>query len=95
MKLVMDPAELLLRRLMRLLRWRLWVQEKLQPTEWQVTLLWAAFAGFLGALASVFFTGLAEGVHELFGYSGEGVGVLCVWGAVCVWRVMCVVCLCG
>ena len=24
MKLVMDPAELLLRRLMRLLRWRLW-----------------------------------------------------------------------
>ena len=27
--------------------------------------------------------------------SGEGVGVLCVWGAVCVWRVMCVVCLCG
>ena len=76
MKLVMDPAELLLRRLMRLLRWRLWVQEKLQPTEWQVTLLWAALAGFLGALASVFFLGLAEGVHELFGYSGEGVGVV-------------------
>ena len=76
MKLVMDPAELLLRRLMRLLRWRLWVQEKLQPTEWQVTLLWAALAGFLGALAAVFFTGLAEGVHELFGYSGEGVGVV-------------------
>jgi CIC family chloride channel protein len=76
MKLVMDPAELLLRRLMRLLRWRLWVQEKLQPTEWQVTLLWAALAGFLGALASVFLLGLAEGVHELFGYSGEGVGVV-------------------
>ncbi len=76
MKLVMDPAELLLRRLMRLLRWRLWIQEKLQPTEWQVTLLWAALAGFLGALASVFFLGLAEGVHELFGYSGEGVGVV-------------------
>ena len=32
--------------------------------------------GFLGALAAVFFTGLAEGVHELFGYSGEGVGVV-------------------
>ena len=76
MKVVIDPAELLLRRLMRLLRWRLWIQEKLQPTEWQVMLLWAAFAGFLGALASVFFTGLAEGVHELFGYAGEGVGVV-------------------
>ena len=76
MKAVIDPAELLLRRLMRLLRWRLWIQEKLQPTEWQVTLLWAALAGFLGALSSILFTGLAEGVHDLFGYSGNGVGVV-------------------
>jgi CIC family chloride channel protein len=71
---VTDPAQLLLRRLIRLLRWRLWVQEKLQPTEWQITLLWAALAGFLGALASLLFTGLAEGVHDLFvGYSSLGV----------------------
>ena len=76
MKSVLDPTEVLLRRLMRLLRWRLWIQERLQPTEWQVTLLWAALAGFLGALASLLFTGLAEGVHDLFGYSGNGVGVV-------------------
>ncbi|MCX6951664.1 MAG: ClcB-like voltage-gated chloride channel protein [Verrucomicrobia bacterium] len=74
MKAVLDPAQLLLRRLMRLLRWRLWIQEHLQPTEWQVTLLWAALAGFLGALASLLFSALAEGVHDLFvGYSTLGV----------------------
>ena len=43
------PTTELLQRLQRLLRWRLWVREKLQLTEWQVTLLWAALAGFLGA----------------------------------------------
>ncbi len=70
---IADPAKDLLQRLMRLLRWRLWIQEKLQPTEWQITLLWAALAGFLGALASLLFTGLAEGVHDWFGRSGTGV----------------------
>lgn len=70
MKAVTDPAALLLRRLMRLLRWRLWIQEKLQFTEWQITLLWAAMAGFLGAVAAQLFSVLAEGIHELLtGYS--------------------------
>ncbi len=67
MKAVTDPAALLMKRVLRLLRWRLWIQEKLQPTEWQATLLWAALAGFLGALASLVFSGLAEGVHGFFG----------------------------
>lgn len=67
MKVVTDPAAVLMRRVLRLLRWRLWIQEKLQPTEWQVTLLWAALAGFLGALASMVFSALAEGVHGFFG----------------------------
>jgi CIC family chloride channel protein len=70
MKAVTDPAALLLRRLLRLLRWRLWIQEKLQFTEWQVTLLWAALAGLIGALAAMLFSVLAEGIHELLtGYS--------------------------
>ena len=73
MNKVLDPAERLLRRLVRLLRWRLWLQEKLQPTEWQVTLLWAALAGFLGALASMVFTALAEGVHDLLANSNSNV----------------------
>lgn len=73
MKGVADPAELL-RRLMRLLRWRLWIQEKLQPTDWQITLLWAAVAGFLGALVSLLFSVFAEGIHELL--TGQHAGVV-------------------
>ncbi len=73
MKAVTDPAGLLMRRLLRLLRWRVWIQEKLQPTEWQVTLMWAALAGFLGALASIVFTTLTERIHGWFGNSSLGV----------------------
>lgn len=73
MKAVRDPAAQLLQHLMRLLRWRLWIQEKLQPTDWQVTLLWAALAGFMGALASLLFSVLAEGIHELLTGRTEGV----------------------
>jgi CIC family chloride channel protein len=63
----------LLQRLQRLLRWRLWVRERLQLTEWQVTLLWAALAGFLGAMASMIFSALAEGVHEFMTGRTSGV----------------------
>ena len=73
MNVALDPATLLLKRLQRLLRWRLWIQEKIQLTEWQVTLLWAALAGFLGALASLIFSALAEGVHEVLTGSSAGV----------------------
>ncbi len=73
MKSVTEPAAPLLRRLLFLLRWRVWVQEKLQPSEWQVTLLWAAVAGFFGALASMLFTILTERVHDWFGNSRLGV----------------------
>lgn len=72
-KVVTDPASLLLQRLMRLLRWRLWIQDKLQPTEWQITLLWAALAGFLGALSSMLFAVLAEGIHKLLTRHDSGV----------------------
>lgn len=73
MNVATDPATLLLKRLQRLLRWRLWVQEKLQPSEWQVTLLWAALAGFLGCLSSLIFAALAEGVHEMLTGTSAGV----------------------
>jgi chloride channel protein, CIC family len=73
MKAFPAPGGVLMRRLLRLLRWRVWVQEKLQPTEWQVTLLWAALAGFLGSLASIVFLTLTESVHTWFGTSGLGV----------------------
>lgn len=73
MNVVTEPAGVLMRRLLRLLRWRVWIQEKLQPTEWQVTLLWAGLAGFLGALSSLIFTSLAEGIHGLLSNSELGV----------------------
>lgn len=73
MKTVTDPAKLLMERLMRLLRWRVWLAERLQPTEWQVTLMWAALAGFLGALAALIFTACAEGIHQFLTNSNAGV----------------------
>ncbi|MBI5425858.1 MAG: ClcB-like voltage-gated chloride channel protein [Opitutae bacterium] len=62
-----------LQHLLKLLRWRVWLQEKLQPTEWQVTLLWAAVAGVLGALAALAFTSLTEGTHRLLTGSRAGI----------------------
>ncbi len=59
--------------LVRLLRWQVWLQEKLHPTEWQGTLLWAALAGFVGALSALLFTALTEGAHELLTDSRAGV----------------------
>ena len=72
MKAITEPG-VLMRRLLRLLRWRVWIQEKLQPTEWQVTLMWAALAGVLGALSAILFTTLTERVHDWFGNSSLGV----------------------
>jgi chloride channel protein, CIC family len=67
------PQRVIVRRLMRLLRWRVWVQEHLQPTEWQVTLLWAAVAGFLGALGAILFSTLTENVYDWFGSRQLGI----------------------
>ena len=73
LKAVTDPAKLLLDRMMRLLRWRVWIAERLQPTEWQLTLAWASLAGFLGALASLFFAACTEGIHQVMTNSSAGV----------------------
>jgi CIC family chloride channel protein len=73
MKVVTDPAKLLMERLLRLLRWRVWLAEKLQPTEWQATLLWASLAGFMGALGALLFMASAEGVHLLLTDSHAGI----------------------
>jgi len=73
MKAVTDPAKQFMERLLRLMRWRVWLAEKLHPTEWQVTLLWAALAGLLGALAALFFSACAEGIHQVLTNSTAGV----------------------
>ena len=51
------------RRLLRLLRWRLWIVEKLRPSPWQETLAFAAVAGVLGALAALLFRHGVELIH--------------------------------
>jgi CIC family chloride channel protein len=68
-----STAHPFMRRLLRLLRVRVWVAEKLQPTEWQATLLWAAIAGFFGALVALGFKAGTEGIHQLLTGSREGV----------------------
>lgn len=68
-----DPRTALMARLLRLLRWRVWVVEKLQPTEWQLTLAWAAVAGFLGALASQGFRRGADLIHHALTGSDSGI----------------------
>jgi CIC family chloride channel protein len=60
--------------LTRLLRWRLWVLEKLRPSAWQETLVWAAGAGVLGALASLAFRFGVDLVHLLL--TGHGGGIV-------------------
>lgn len=72
--------------LMKLLARRLWLQEKLQPTEWQITLFWAAVAGFLGAVAAVMFTALTEGVHELL--TGSRAGIVDTMRIIPLWAVV-------
>jgi len=60
------------RRLLRMLRWRLWVLEKLRPSPWQETLIWAAVAGILGALAALAFRGGVNLIHSLLTGNTEG-----------------------
>ncbi len=60
------------RRLLRLLRWRLWIVEKLRPSPWQETLAFAAVAGVLGALAALLFRHGIELVHYVLTGTGSG-----------------------
>jgi chloride channel protein, CIC family len=48
-----------------LLRLRVWISDIVHPTELQVTLFWAGIIGFAGAISSVAFRRLTDGVHWL------------------------------
>ena len=61
------------KRLLRLLRWRLWVLEKLRPSPWQETLCWAAVAGVLGALSALAFRSGVDLIHRLLTGNTEGI----------------------
>ncbi|AOS45224.1 Voltage-gated ClC-type chloride channel ClcB [Lacunisphaera limnophila] len=60
------------RRLLRLLRWRLWIIEKLRPSPWQEMLAYAAVAGILGALAALLFRHGVEIIHYVMTGTGSG-----------------------
>jgi len=60
-------------RLLRLLRWRLWVIEKLRPSPWQATLAYAAVAGIMGALASLGFRAGVDLIHYLLTGTHEAI----------------------
>lgn len=59
-------------RMQRLLRWRLWILERLRPSPWQETLCWAAVAGVLGALAALGFRFAIEFIHSLLTGTTDG-----------------------
>ena len=59
-------------RLLRLLRLRLWIIEKLQPSPWQETLCWAAVAGVLGALTALGFRSGVDLLHSLMTGTTDG-----------------------
>jgi len=63
----------LYKRLLRLLRLRLWIIEKLSPSPWQETLCWAAVAGVMGALSALAFRGGTDLVHSLLTGNSEGI----------------------
>lgn len=72
------------RRLLRLMRWRLWVVEKLRPSPWQETLAFAALAGVLGALAAILFRHGVDLVH--FVLTGTGSEMVDTFRGLPVWQ---------
>ena len=73
MTLSLSAPQVLRTGLRRMLALRIWIAEKLRPSQWQTILLWAGLAGVLGALGSIGFKLATEGIHQLLTGSREGV----------------------
>jgi chloride channel protein, CIC family len=58
--------------LLPLLKLRVWFSEVVHPTDLQVTLVWAGAIGFFGALSSIAFRQLTQGLHWLFTHRAGG-----------------------
>ena len=66
------PGPARLRRyLLPLLKGRVWLGERFEPTELQITLLWAGLVGFCGGLSSILFRKATNVVHLLLTGSDE------------------------
>ncbi len=75
-------------RLLRLLRWRLWIIEKLRPSPWQETLCWAAVAGVFGALSALAFRGGVGLIHSLL--TGNSYGMVESFRELVWWQRLCI-----
>ena len=61
------------RRFFRRLRFWVWIQERIQPTDLQITLFWSGIIGFSGALCSIAFRLATSFVHKILtGSSAPG-----------------------
>ena len=58
------------RRLRRLQFW-VWIQERIQPSDLQITLFWSGVIGFCGALCSIAFRMATSFVHKIITGSAE------------------------
>lgn len=78
------PVRALTKGLVRLVRVRVWLSEHLAPSEWQITLFWAALVGALGGLSSIVFRDLSEVLHYLL--TGSPAGMVESFGHLPLWR---------
>ena len=56
----------------RLLKVFVWFQERLQPSELQITLVWAGMIGFCGAVSSIVFRVATDLLRQAFTANGSG-----------------------
>lgn len=78
------PVAALTKGVVRLLRIRVWLAEHISPSEWQITLFWAALVGILGGLSSIGFREAVSGLHWLL--TGSPGGMVESFGHLTVWR---------
>lgn len=78
------PVEALTKGFVRLLKVRVWLADHLSPSEWQVTLFWAAWVGILGGLSSIAFRESVDQLH--YWLTGSPSGMVESFGHLPLWR---------
>src|SRR5690348_13975077 len=66
-----QPLQAVTKGWLRLVRLRVWLSEHFAPSEWQITLFWAALVGVFGGLSSLVFREALAGLHYLLTGSRE------------------------
>ncbi|HEU5081067.1 MAG TPA: ClcB-like voltage-gated chloride channel protein [Opitutaceae bacterium] len=66
-----QPLQAVTKGWLRLVRLRVWLSEHFAPSEWQITLFWAALVGVIGGLSSLTFREALSALHLLLTNSRE------------------------